>query len=78
MSGRVWYTGYVRMKPLNPHRLKSRSWGRYEALWKGRVVASARNHAALLKKIMPIYRTQPLELRFVPPKGMYCVYSLSA
>lgn len=62
------------MKLLNLSYLRSRYGGHYVALWKGRVVASARTHRALLKKILPLYRTRPLELMFVPPKGMFCAY----
>jgi len=62
------------MKRFDLNYLRSRYGGHYVALWKGRVVACSRSNAALMKKILPMYRTRPLELMFVPPKGVFCAY----
>jgi hypothetical protein len=62
------------MTPMNIRRLQTRYSGRFVALRKGAVIASAKTHAALVKKILPTIRTQRLELLFVPPKGLVCVY----
>jgi hypothetical protein len=62
------------MEELNLTRLRQQYGGKYVALWKGRVVVSARTHTSFMKKILPIIRTRPVELMFVPPKGMFCVY----
>ena len=59
-------------------RLRNRYGGRYVALFKGRVVASARSHPMFVKKILPVMRTKRLELMFVPPKGVMCVYPVQA
>lgn len=62
------------MKSTNIRRLQGRYSGRFVALWRGQVIASAATNAALLKKIMPKLATKRLELLFVPPRGMVCVY----
>ena len=62
------------MKELSFTEMRQRYGGKYVALLKGRVIASSRSNAVLMKKILPLYRTRRVELMFVPPKGMYCVY----
>ena len=66
--------GAGKMNPPDIKRLQIRYSGKYIALWRGRVIASAANHAALIKKIHPVLPTKRLELMLVPPKGMMCVY----
>lgn len=62
------------MNPLDFARLRARYGGRYIALWRGKVIASAATNAALLKKIRPVMMTKRLTLMCVPPKGMACAY----
>ncbi len=66
--------GYDAMKPLNLRLLQTRYSRRFIALWRGKVIASATTNAALLKKVRPAMRSKKIELMFVPPKGMACVY----
>jgi hypothetical protein len=62
------------MKEPSLQQLRIRYGGRFIALWRGKVIASATTHAALLKKVHPAIITKRLTLMFVPPKGMMCVY----
>ena len=62
------------IKQPNIRRLQARYSRRFIALWRGKVIASATTNAALLKKVRPAFRTKQIELMFVPPKGMMCVY----
>ena len=68
------HAGTGEMNPPNIKRLQVRYSGRFIALWRGRVIASATTNAALLKKIRPVFPTKQIELMFVPHKGMMCVY----
>ena len=65
---------WKRMESMDMQRLRARYGGRYVALFKGRVVTSARSHVMFMKKVFPLIRTKRLLLLFVPPKGVMCVY----
>jgi hypothetical protein len=62
------------MKEPSLQQLRNRYGGRFIAMWRGKVIASAATHSALLKKAHPAIITKRLTLMFVPPKGMMCVY----
>ena len=68
----------MQMRTMNLERLRNRYGGQYVALFRGRVVKSARSHSMFVKKILPVMRTKRLELMFVPPKGVMRGYSVQA